>query len=60
MAIGQFLNLSEEEVDDEIVEGIAKAYSTGDRTHGADEEDVVIPRVSHAEALQALQKTSTF
>ena len=54
MAIGQFLNPSEEEVDDEsdeIVEVIAKAYSIGDRTHETDEEDVVMPRVSHAEAL---------
>ncbi|WP_375449355.1 hypothetical protein [uncultured Nostoc sp.] len=53
------MNPSEEKVDDEseeIVEGIAKAYSTGDKIHETDEEDVVIPRVSHAEALQALQK----
>lgn len=53
MAIGQFLNPSEEEVDDkpnEIIEGIAKAYSTGDRLHKMDEEDVVILRVSHAKA----------
>ena len=63
MAIGQFLNPSEEEIDDEsdeIVEGIAKAYSIGDRTHKTDEEDVVIPRVSHAEALQALQTLRLF
>ena len=63
MVIGQFLNPSKEEVDDEsdeIVEGIAKACSTGDRTHETDEEDVVIPRVSHAEALQALQKLRLF
>lgn len=57
MAIRQFLNSSEEEVDDEsneIVERIAKTYNTGDRTHETDEEDIVIPRISHAEALQAL------
>lgn len=63
MAIGQLLNPSEEEVDDksdEIVGGIAKAYSTGDRTYETDEEDVVIPRVSHAEALQALQTLRLF
>lgn len=59
MAIGQCLNPIREEVDDEsdeIIEGIAKAYSAGDRTHETDEKDVFIPKVSYAEALQALQK----
>ena len=58
MAITQVLNPSEKEVDDksaEIVERMAKAYSTRGRTYKTDEEDFVIPKISHSEALQALQ-----
>lgn len=63
MAIGQFLNPIGKEIDDEfdeIIEGIARAYSAGDRTHETDEEDVFIPKVSYAEALQALQKVQLY
>lgn len=59
MAIGQFLNPQEEKVDDDvevIVDEIVKAYSTGDRTHETDEEDVIIPKVGCAEAMQALNR----
>lgn len=59
MAIGQFLNLREENVDDDmevIVDEIAKAYNIGDRTHETDEEVVTIPKVGYSEAIQALQK----
>lgn len=48
MAIDQFLNPEGEEMDDDlevIVDEIAKVYSTRDRTHETDEEDIVIPRV---------------
>lgn len=48
MAIDQFLNPKGEEMDDDlkvIVDEIAKVYSTRDRTHETDEEDIVIPRV---------------
>ena len=44
MAIGQFVNPQVEEVDDHlkvIVDEIAKAYSTGNRTTETDEEGVV-------------------
>ena len=59
MAIGQFLNPQEENVDDGeevIVDEIAKAYSIGDRNHETDEEDVIVPKVRYSEAMQALQK----
>lgn len=59
MAIGQFLNLREENIDDDmevIVDEIAKAYNIGDRTHETDEEVVTIPKVGYSEAIQALQK----
>ena len=59
MAIGQFLNPQEENVDDGIeviVDEIAKAYSIGNRTHETDEEDVIVPKVGYSEAIQALQK----
>lgn len=52
MAIGQFLNPSGKKIDDEfeeIVERIAKAYSTGDGIYKTDEEDVVILRASYSE-----------
>ncbi len=48
MAIDQFLNPEGEEMDDDlevIVDEIAKVYSTRDRTHETDEENIVIPRV---------------
>lgn len=57
MAIGQFLNPHKEKVDNDvevIVDKIVKAYSTGDRTHETDEEDVIIPKVGYVEAMQAL------
>ena len=59
MTIGQFLNPQGEEVDDDlevIMDKIAKAYSTGDRTYETDEEDIVIPRVGYSEVIKALQK----
>ena len=59
MAIGQFLNLQGEEVDNDlevIVDKIAKAYSIGDKTHETDEEDNVIPRVRYFEAIKAFKK----
>lgn len=59
IAIRQFLNQQEEEVDDDlkaIVDKIAKAYSTGDKIHETDEEDVVILMVGYSEAIKALQK----
>lgn len=58
MAIGQFLNLREEKVDnefDKIIKGISKAYSIGDIIYKTDEEDIVILRVNHAEAFQTFQ-----
>lgn len=58
MVMKQFLNPIEEKVDDKsnkIVERIAKAYNTEDRTYKTDKEDVIIPQISHAEAFQALQ-----
>lgn len=63
MAIRHFLNPSDKEIDDEsdeLVKAIAKAYSTGDRTHETDKEDVIIPKISYAEALQSLQKLQLF
>ncbi len=59
IAIGWFKNPVGEEEDDEsdmIVEGIAGAHSAEHRTHKTDEEDMVIPKVSYAEALQALER----
>lgn len=59
MAIAQFLNPQEEKVDNDVevvVDEIVKAYSTGDRTHETDEEDVIIPKVGYTEAMQALHK----
>lgn len=35
---------------------IANAYSLGDKTHETDKEDVIVPKISHLEAMQALQK----
>lgn len=46
MAIGQFLNPRDENIDNDaevIVDEIAKTYSIGDKTHETDEEDVVVP-----------------
>ena len=57
MAIGQFLNSQGEEVDNDldiIIDEIAKAYSTGDRTYETDEEDVIIPKFGYSEAMKAL------
>ena len=57
MAIRQFLNLQGEEIDTDleiIMDEIAKAYSTGDRTHKMDEEDVVIPKVRYSEIMKSL------
>ena len=58
MGLGWFLNPVGEVDDksDKMVEGVAKASSAGDIIYEPDEEDVVIPKVSYAEALQALQK----
>ena len=57
MAIGQFLNLQGEEVDDDlevIMNEIAKAYSTSNKTHETNEEDVVIPKLGAMKAFQKL------
>lgn len=59
MAIGQFLNPREKNIDDDvevIIDEIAKAYRIGDRAHERDEEDVTVPKVGYSEAMQALQK----
>ena len=59
MAIRQFFNPQGEEVGDDlevIVDEIAKAYSTGDKTYEIDEEDIVIPRVGYSEAMKTFQK----
>lgn len=59
MAIGQFLNPREKNIDDDvevIIDEIAKAYRIGDRTHERDEEDVTVPKVGYSGAMQALQK----
>lgn len=56
MAIKQFLNFSKEKINnesDKIVERIAKVYSIGNRIHKTDKKDVVISRISYAEAFQA-------
>lgn len=58
MSIDQFLNPLDENIDDMaevVVDEIAKAYSIGERLYETDEEDVIIPKVGHGEALQALQ-----
>lgn len=58
MSIDQFLNPLDESIDDTaeiVVDEIAKAYSVGERLYETDEEDVIIPKVGHGEALQALQ-----
>lgn len=39
---------------------IAKAYSTDNWTPETDEEDVVISKVKHSEAMKALQKLCLF
>lgn len=59
MAIGQFLNLQKEKVDNDleiIINKIAKAYSTGNRIHKTNKKDVVIFKIGYFEAIQALQK----
>lgn len=59
MAIRQFLNPREKNIDDDvevIIDEIAKAYRIWDRTHERDEEDVTVPKVGYSEAIQALQK----
>lgn len=50
MIIRQFLNLNKEEVDNnsnKIVKLMAKSYNTEDRRYKTDEENIVIPRISH-------------
>lgn len=57
MAVGQFLNPQREKVDDNlefIVDEIAKAYNTSDRTHETDEKDVIILKFGYFEAMKAL------
>ncbi len=52
------MNSSKYEVDDKfdkIVEAIPKAYSIEDKIYKIYEKDDVIFRVSHSEALEALQ-----
>lgn len=59
MAIGQFLNPQDKNYDDDvevIVDEIAKDYSIGNRTHETDKEDVIVPKITHLEAMQAFQK----
>lgn len=59
MAIGQSLKPQRKKVDNNlevILDKTAKAYNTGDRIHGTDEEYVVILRVGYSEALKALWK----
>ena len=59
MAIGQFLNPQRKDIDDDlkiIVNEIAKAYSTGNKTHETNEEDDVIPKIRYSEVMKILQK----
>lgn len=58
MAIEQFLNPASEMVEDDendFINVLAEAYSTGDKAYESDEEDVVGRKISTNEAIQALQ-----
>ena len=58
MDIHMFLNPADEIVEDtdhQIFEDITQAYSTGNRLYESDEEDVIVPKISAKEALEALQ-----
>ena len=57
MSIDQFLNPLDKSIDNMaeiVVDEIAKAYSVGERLYETNEEDIIIPKVEHGEALQAL------
>ena len=57
MAIDQFLNPITEVVednDDDVVNVITDAYSTGERAYESDEDDVLEHKISANEAIQAL------
>lgn len=59
MAFGQFFNLQEKNVDNNIkiiIDEIIKAYNIGNRTYKTDKKDVIVPKVGYSEAMQALQK----
>ena len=46
MTIGQFLNLQKEEIDNDlkvIMDEIAKAYNSGNRTYETNKKDIFIP-----------------
>lgn len=57
-AIDQFLNPISEVVEDEendLINVIADAYSTGEKAYESDEDDVAQPKISINEAIQALR-----
>ena len=59
MVIGQFFNSLNKNINNDtkvIVDKIVKVYSIGNKTHETNEKDVIVPKVSHLEVMQAIQK----
>lgn len=57
MAIRQFLNPQGKEIINDlevIVDEIAKAYSTGNKTYKTNKENIVIPKIRYFKIMQAL------
>ena len=58
MSITQFLNPQEEDVYDTeevLIDDIVNSYSREERAYETNEEDVIMPRIRHNEAILALQ-----
>ena len=63
IAIGQFLNLQDKSINNDteiIVDKIANAYIIGNRTHKTDKKDMIMPKVSYLDVIQALQKVRLY